>query len=171
MKMKHLSDSSRITVPAVTLLGLLWLSFGAAAEPTPSADSTAVGKAVKQPCGPPDFDSDGWGNACDNCPYDYNPDQADADNNGVGDACCCRNRVGNVTFNVLDDPDLGDLSALVSYLTGDGFHPPCPAEANVDGKGIIDLGDLLMMVNYLTGSVRLLPICPNGSGTGGGGGT
>lgn len=27
------------------------------------------------------------GDRCDNCPYNHNPDQADTDNNGEGDAC------------------------------------------------------------------------------------
>jgi len=34
-----------------------------------------------------DSDQDGRGNACDNCPNTYNPDQEDANNNGIGDAC------------------------------------------------------------------------------------
>lgn len=34
-----------------------------------------------------DFDGDGVLNAVDNCPVVYNPDQADGDWNGVGDAC------------------------------------------------------------------------------------
>jgi hypothetical protein len=35
----------------------------------------------------PDDDLDGIKNSCDNCPMDYNPDQTDANNNGIGDAC------------------------------------------------------------------------------------
>lgn len=34
-----------------------------------------------------DADEDGIGDVCDNCPYNYNPDQADADGDGRGDLC------------------------------------------------------------------------------------
>lgn len=35
----------------------------------------------------PDSDGDGVGDGYDNCPTTYNPDQADGDNDGTGDAC------------------------------------------------------------------------------------
>jgi hypothetical protein len=34
-----------------------------------------------------DYDGDGIGDQYDNCPYDYNPDQADFDGDGKGDVC------------------------------------------------------------------------------------
>jgi hypothetical protein len=34
-----------------------------------------------------DFDSDGVNNWCDDCPWVGNDDQADSDDDGVGDAC------------------------------------------------------------------------------------
>jgi T5SS/PEP-CTERM-associated repeat protein len=37
-------------------------------------------------CGP-DTDGDGYGDACDNCPDDYNPGQEDGDSDELGDAC------------------------------------------------------------------------------------
>ena len=35
----------------------------------------------------PDFDNDGVENALDNCLRDFNPEQDDTDNDGLGDAC------------------------------------------------------------------------------------
>src|SRR4051812_48856485 len=34
-----------------------------------------------------DTDADGIDNGLDNCPDDYNPDQSDYNNNGMGDIC------------------------------------------------------------------------------------
>ncbi|MCU1350089.1 MAG: hypothetical protein JWO56_3119, partial [Acidobacteria bacterium] len=42
---------------------------------------------VKAPPAPPDKDHDGIPDFKDNCPEGYNPDQADSDHNGIGDAC------------------------------------------------------------------------------------
>jgi uncharacterized repeat protein (TIGR01451 family) len=35
----------------------------------------------------PDADEDGEPDSFDNCPFDFNPDQLDTDNDGIGDAC------------------------------------------------------------------------------------
>jgi hypothetical protein len=45
------------------------------------------GGARPGPDGCPDTDGDGVSDAVDNCPSTYNPDQADGDMDGVGDAC------------------------------------------------------------------------------------
>ncbi len=71
---------------------------------------------------------------------------------------CCIGTTGNV--NRTGVVDLGDLSALSSYLTGGGWVPRCPEEANVDGTGAIDLSDLSALVSYLTGGGFHLPNCP-----------
>src|SRR5258708_14691318 len=42
---------------------------------------------IKTPPPPPDRDHDGVPDFKDNCPDVYNPDQADSDHNGIGDAC------------------------------------------------------------------------------------
>ena len=54
-----------------------------------------------------DTDEDGVANGDDNCPNTYNPDQADIDSDGAGDACdVCDNAnvyvLGNVTGDVED---------------------------------------------------------------------
>ncbi len=98
--------------------------------------------------------------ANDNCPLVYNPDQDDANGDGVGDACCCVGKTGNVNGSVIEAPDLTDLSMLIGYLT---ITPtpvlPCPLEANVSGTGTIDLTDLSMLIGYLT--ITPTPILPD----------
>jgi len=71
---------------------------------------------------------------------------------------CCIGRTGNV--NLMGITDLSDLSALVNYLTGEGYTLPCPISANVDGSGIVDLSDLSALVGYLKGSEPVLQVCP-----------
>jgi hypothetical protein len=70
---------------------------------------------------------------------------------------CCKKTTGNVNYTGI--VDLGDLSALVSYLTGGGYSLPCPSEANINGLGIVDLADLSALVSYLTGGGYVLPSC------------
>jgi len=71
---------------------------------------------------------------------------------------CCPGTSGNV--NMTGIVDLADLSALVSYLIGGGYSPPCRTAANVNGQGIVDLADLSALVSYLIGGGYVLPSCP-----------
>ena len=70
-----------------------------AEEPAPDHDGDGVPDLADNCGGPPyalvpnpdqaDTDDDGAGDACDNCPTVCNPGQQDSDGDGVGDACDC----------------------------------------------------------------------------------
>jgi hypothetical protein len=113
----------------------------------------------------PDSDGDGVVDAADNCPNVYNPGQEDANHDGIGDACCCVGRRGNVDCQGVypEEVDISDLSALVNYLTGGGYILPCPNEADIDASGgtdPIDISDLSSLVSFLTGGTFVPPNCP-----------
>jgi hypothetical protein len=73
-------------------------------------------------------------------------------------AGCCVGVTGNV--NMAGGVDVSDLSALVSYLSGGTFVPPCLKEADVNASGNVDVSDLSALVSYLSGGAFVLPTCP-----------
>jgi hypothetical protein len=86
--------STAASTPGVPLLHIEWLdaqsgsykserNLFAFKEPPPPPPP----KVVPPPPPPPDQDHDGIPDFRDNCPTVYNPDQADSDHNGKGDAC------------------------------------------------------------------------------------
>ena len=79
----------------------------------------------------------------------------------VVDTSCCSGSTGNVNDGVIEQPDLSDLSLLISYLIQTPRPAlPCLAEANIDATGSIDLTDLSMLISRLTGVLLTLPNCP-----------
>jgi hypothetical protein len=64
---------------------------------------------------------------------------------------CCIGLTGNVDASPDENPDLGDLTALIDYLFISFTVPTCLAEANVDGSidPNPDLGDLTALIDYL----------------------
>jgi hypothetical protein len=100
-----------------------------------------------------DDDLDGVNNGVDNCPDTYNPDQADANGDGIGDACCCVGMRGNIDNDPNGAVDISDLIALVEYsFNPEGSILACPAEADVDGSNTIDIADIIYLVDYSFGS-------------------
>ena len=80
-----------------------------------------------------DADKDGFQNGWDNCPNTYNPDQADSQGNGTGDACrtaliCDADRNG-----MIDTYDISEIG-VARGLPADEFEID-PRDA--DGEGII----------------------------------
>ena len=79
-------------------------------------DVLRIAQAFVLDLAPADRDSDGRGDACDNCPAVANADQADGDTDGVGNVC----------DNCLTTPNPGQANA-----DGDGAGDacdPCPGD-------------------------------------------
>ncbi len=72
---------------------------------------------------PGDFDADGVPDSTDNCPTVFNPDQADADNDGVGDCCDP------------DAPDQDNDDVSNSCDNCPTVYNPSQADTDLDGIG------------------------------------
>jgi hypothetical protein len=154
---------------------MLALAEDVAVEDIPESGYQLCGESLERS----DIDSDGIFDACDNCPFDANPDQADTGSagrpeNGIGDACdCCVYRVGDANNSGDDTPTIGDISTVIDakFISGScEGRITCFAESDVNQSGgpsptcdDITIGDISMLIDYLfiTGpeSFGPLPAC------------
>jgi outer membrane protein assembly factor BamB len=121
---------SRSSVWSVPVAGRLALADNALFIAGPTGTLTVYDVAP-----PVDSDGDGVADGIDNCPVTANPDQADTDGNGVGDACNdAEDRDGDEFSDALDNcPDVANPDQ--ADLDGDGLGDLCdpwPADANND---------------------------------------
>ena len=101
----------------------------------------------------------------DNCQFTYNPDQADVDNDGLGDLCdnCCIGVRGNSNCDEQQSVDIADITYIIRYLFIEfgQWELCCQEEADANGNGgEPDIADIVRLIDYLYYSGRPLEICP-----------
>ena len=79
-----------------------------------------------------DTDDDGVPDVSDNCPYDYNPDQADEDQDGFGDVC---DLPGSISGRVIDEDSGLGIENVRVYADGTSWNS---AKTNASGDYTID---------------------------------
>ena len=111
-------------------------------------------------CGSVDIDGDGFLSDEDNCPNDYNPNQSDSDNDGIGDACDdCSDMSGDINDDMLID--ILDIVNVVNMILTGGINSSdfteCEkSDGDFDGNGTINILDVIQIINVVLGTNRLV---------------
>ena len=111
-------------------------------------------------CGSVDIDGDGFLSDEDNCPNDYNPNQSDSDNDGIGDACDdCNDMSGDINDDMLID--ILDIVNVVNMILTGGINSSdfteCEkSDGDFDGNGTINILDVIQIINVVLGTNRLV---------------
>ncbi len=90
-----------------------------------------------------DWDKDGIPNTLDNCPSIFNPDQADTDNDGIGDAC----EFVIADFDTDGDVDWWDLLAFRAYWLKQRNEPNYYQACDYNDDGVINFRDLAIFAH------------------------
>ena len=110
-------------------------------------------------CGAVDFDNDGLIDD-DNCPNDYNPNQSDNDQDGLGDECDdCHDMSGDINDDlVIDILDIVNVvnMILTGGLNSSDFTDCEKSDADFDGNGIINILDVIQIINIVLGQGRIV---------------
>ncbi|MBK7140448.1 MAG: VCBS repeat-containing protein [bacterium] len=122
-------------------------------------------------CSTSDADTDGHGDACDNCPVNANADQLDSDSDGTGDLCDLfpfdpqndsdgdgiSGHIDNCPFNANPLQEDNDENGVGNACCCAGVT----GNVNALAAEIPDLSDLSLLITYLTQSPRPTLPCPD----------
>lgn len=84
----------------------------------------------------------------DNCPFVPNPDQADVDGNGIGDACECGDASGDGRVNTTD------VRLIQRCAVGQLEGPTCTGLCDVTGDGRCDTTDARLIQRLVVGDLE-----------------
>ncbi len=84
-------------------------------------------------------------------------DQGYLDIDGSG---CCVGVRGNINGDTTEEPNISDMTYLVSFLFSGGPEPPCFEEGDVNADLSINISDMTYLVSYLFSGGPSPAMCP-----------